>query len=186
MKRWYVAYGSNLNLRQMEFRCPTSKLHCTGVIENYELQFKGMPYGAYATIAEKAGASVPVAVWEIRLGDEQNLDRYEGYPSHYFKRDVIVKLDNGEELCAMTYIMNLKMEFGMPSAHYYDTVLRGYHDCGLDAAVLEKALKESADQLYFDPHKQQGLDLSNRECDIKETDTQVDEAPLFTLGDMQW
>ena len=61
-KRLYVAYGSNLNIRQMKYRCPGAKLYGTGEIENYELQFKGHSDSAFATIAPKEGASVPVAV----------------------------------------------------------------------------------------------------------------------------
>ncbi len=113
-KRLYVAYGSNLNIRQMKYRCPGAKLYGTGVIDNYELQFKGQPHSAFATIAPKEGACVPVAVWEISEKNEQALDRYEGYPSHYFKQNVPVQLD-GEEVNAMVYIMNLRMGFGMPS-----------------------------------------------------------------------
>ena len=41
-KNYYVAYGSNLNLRQMRYRCPTAKLCGTGQLKNYELQFKGL------------------------------------------------------------------------------------------------------------------------------------------------
>lgn len=26
MKRYYLAYGSNLNVRQMKYRCPTAKI----------------------------------------------------------------------------------------------------------------------------------------------------------------
>ena len=66
MSKLYVAYGSNLNLKQMAYRCPTATLVGTGVIDNYELQFKGMPTGAYATIAPCKGKSVPVAVWDIK------------------------------------------------------------------------------------------------------------------------
>ncbi len=141
-KRLYVAYGSNLNIKQMKYRCPTAKLYGTGVIEDYELQFKGYPTSAYATIAPKSGKSVPVAVWEIQPKDEASLDRYEGYPSHYFKQDVPVQLD-GEEVNAMVYIMNLKQQFGMPSNVYYKTVHDGYLDCGLDTEVLREALKDS-------------------------------------------
>ena len=130
-KRLYVAYGSNLNFEQMKYRCPTAKLYDTGIIEGYELQFKGEPTCAFATIAPKENASVPVAVWEIQPRDEMALDRYEGYPSHYFKQNVPVQL-GGEEVSAMVYIMNLKRQFGMPSPHYYQAVLEGYHDCGLD------------------------------------------------------
>ena len=43
-KKLYIAYGSNLNLKQMKYRCPTAKLVGKGVVENYELQFKGMPH----------------------------------------------------------------------------------------------------------------------------------------------
>lgn len=146
-KRFYVAYGSNLNIRQMKYRCPGAKLYGTGEIQDYELQFKGNPDSAFATIALKEGSSVPVAVWEISKQNEQALDRYEGYPSHYFKRNVSVQLDS-EEVDAMVYIMNLKMNFGLPSPYYYGTVYEGYNDCGLDTDVLDKAILESAEQFY--------------------------------------
>ena len=55
MSKIYVAYGSNLNLEQMSFRCPTAKLIATGMIDNYELQFKGQPNCSFATIAPKQG-----------------------------------------------------------------------------------------------------------------------------------
>ncbi len=152
-KRLYVAYGSNLNIRQMKHRCPTAKLYGTGEIKDYELQFKGHPDSAFATIAPKEGASVPVAVWEIHPRDEMSLDRYEGYPSHYFKQDVPVQLD-GKEVNAMVYIMNLKMDFGLPSPYYYGTVYEGYNDCGLDTDVLDKAVMESTAR-YYASHCQQ-------------------------------
>lgn len=146
-KRLYVAYGSNLNFNQMHHRCPTAKLYGTGVIKDYELQFKGQPHGAYATIAPKEGASVPVAVWEIRLRDERALDRYEGYPTHYFKQTLPVQMDGGE-VNAMVYIMNLRMSFGLPSPYYYQTVYEGYNDCELDTDVLDQAVEDSARQYY--------------------------------------
>ena len=92
-------------------------------------------------------ASVPVAVWDISEKNEQALDRYEGYPSHYFKQNVPVQLD-GEEVNAMVYIMNLRMGFGMPSPYYYQTVYDGYNDCGLDTDVLDKAVLKSTAQFY--------------------------------------
>lgn len=52
-KRLYVAYGSNLNFEQMKHRCPTAKLYDTGIIEGYELQFKGEPTCAFATMHRK-------------------------------------------------------------------------------------------------------------------------------------
>lgn len=132
----------------MKYRCPTAKLVGKGVVENYELQFKGMPHCSYATIAPCIGKSVPVALWELQSRDEKLLDRYEGYPSHYFKQDLPVKLNNGSELTAMVYIMNLKQNFGLPSASYYDTVSQGYKDCDFDLKVLNEAVTDSAEKFY--------------------------------------
>lgn len=79
-KRYYIAYGSNLNLRQMKMRCPTAKVMGTAVIKDYELLFKGSLTGAYLTIEPKEGSEVPVAVWTVTEADEEALDRYEGCP----------------------------------------------------------------------------------------------------------
>ena len=147
-KRYYAAYGSNLNVSQMSYRCPFAKLYGTGVIKDYTLQFKGNPESAFATIAPKNGSSVPAAVWEIQPSDERSLDRYEGYPSHYFKKNVPVRLNDGQEVNAMVYVMNLKMNFGLPSTHYYRTVHQGYMDCCLDTDVLSEALGDSAQKFY--------------------------------------
>ena len=59
-KKLYIAYGSNLNLKQMKYRCPTAKLVGKGVVENYELQFKGMPHCSYATIAPCSVSPLPL------------------------------------------------------------------------------------------------------------------------------
>ena len=142
-KRLYIAYGSNLNLRQMKIRCPTAKLVGTGAVEDYELQFKGSPYGAFATIGEKEGASVPVAVWSLQPGDERALDVYEGYPHHYYKKDLPVSMDDGSDVKAMVYIMNQRMQFGVPSQSYYNTVYEGYENCGLDVNILNQAVDDS-------------------------------------------
>ena len=176
-KRLYVAYGSNLNISQMKYRCPGAKLYGTGEISGYELQFKGQPHSAFATIAPKEGALVPVAVWEISQKNEQALDRYEGYPSHYFKQNVPVQLD-GEEVSAMVYIMNLKMGFGLPSPYYYQTVLEGYHDCGLDTDALEEAVKESAQKFYreYGERSQQQTLFDDDDCDEDYSEEELEEA----------
>lgn len=141
----YIAYGSNLNLAQMKHRCPTAKFIGTGVLEDYELQFKGSLHNAHATIAQKPGAAVPVGIWEIQSADELRLDRYEGYPHYYFKQTLAGTL-GGKPFRGMAYIMDPRMEFGYPSARYYDTLLQGYRDCGLDPDVLRQAVLDSGEQ----------------------------------------
>lgn len=149
-KRLYVAYGSNLNKRQMSERCPGAKFVGAGVIHDYELQFKGLYSSAFATIAPKQGASVPVGVWEVQDTDERSLDIYEGYPRHYFKETVVVELEE-TTVNAMIYVMNLNAKFGIPSVHYFGVIKDGYRDCGLDESVLNQALINSYEQAVKGP-----------------------------------
>jgi hypothetical protein len=87
-KRLYIAYGSNINLEQMAYRCPNSKVVGTRMIPDYELEFRGV-----ATIVPKEGAEVPVLLWEIDQRDEISLDRYEGFPRMYRKELFEVEVD---------------------------------------------------------------------------------------------
>ena len=84
-QRLYIAYGSNLNLEQMAFRCPTAKVVGKSELKDYELLFRGGRRGAVATVEPKAGSTVPILVWEIqkqeREGDfyQQSLFHMGGY-----------------------------------------------------------------------------------------------------------
>lgn len=39
--------------------------------------------------------------------------------------------------------MDQRMDFGKPYRGYYETVRQGYLDCGLDTAVLDRAVENS-------------------------------------------
>lgn len=140
--RYYVAYGSNLNLSQMKNRCPRAKLVGTGYIKGYELSFKGLPIGraCFATIDKRKGCTVPVGLFSITAADERALDIYEGYPRHYHKDTVTVSLAGGKTVKAMVYIMNSSAHPGSPSPGYIRTIEQGYDDCGLDRTYLNEAL----------------------------------------------
>lgn len=139
----YVAYGSNLNLKQMAYRCPTAKVLGTSEMKGWRLLFRGAREGAVATVEPYKGGSVPVLVWEITPADEAALDRYEGWPFLYRKEAVKVKL-NGKTVKAMVYIMNEGRPLGQPSCYYYSTILEGYKDAGFNLDILRKATTDSA------------------------------------------
>lgn len=89
--RLYFAYGSNLNLEQMERRCPAAKPIGPAVLHGYELRFRGNYGGSgVATIAPKQGGHVAGLLWELTPACEQALDRYEGCPHLYEKQTVTV------------------------------------------------------------------------------------------------
>jgi len=87
---YYIAYGSNLNLEQMAYRCPTAKVVSSTVIDGYKLLFRGYPGHAVATIEKKNGGTVPALVWGIKPADERALDHYEGWPKFYRKETMEV------------------------------------------------------------------------------------------------
>lgn len=138
----YIAYGSNMDVRQMSFRCPTAKLIGPSEVEGYRLLFKGSQTGAYATIEPAEGGKVPVLVWEIGKNDENSLDRYEGFPTFYYKKDLTVSV-NGKKETAMVYIMDERRPLGGPSFRYYKVIEDAYVKYNFDMAILEQALADS-------------------------------------------
>ena len=138
----YIAYGSNLNIEQMSYRCPYATPIGNGILHDYELLFRGGIGGAVATVESRRGGTVPVLLWEITPRCEDQLDRYEGWPRLYRKETVGVEFD-GKTVEAMVYIMNEDYELGSPSRGYLDTILEGYASAGFDEQVLSNALTAS-------------------------------------------
>ncbi|MCL6558306.1 MAG: gamma-glutamylcyclotransferase [Firmicutes bacterium] len=141
----YLAYGSNLNLKQMACRCPTAQVLGSARLTGYRLLFRGGNGGAVATIEKQKGGSVPVLLWRITPYDEEALDRYEGYPHLYRKETVKVRF-KGQWVPAMAYIMNEGRPLGTPSRYYYEVIRQGYMDAGFDISVLNKAVHASVSQ----------------------------------------
>ena len=66
-EKYYVAYGSNMHLSQMTYRCPHAVLVGKSELKDYVLRFRGHPYNAYATIEPAKDENIPVLIWEIRM-----------------------------------------------------------------------------------------------------------------------
>ena len=141
-KQLYIAYGSNINLEQMAYRCPHSKVVGTSEIKGYELEFRSV-----ATIVPNKGASVPVLIWELDDRDLPILNRYEGWPRLYRQKKMPFEMD-GKSYEGMAYLMNHGI-ISPPSQQYYNTILQGYRENGLDESYLETALENSLQQEQF-------------------------------------
>ena len=149
-KRYYIAYGSNLNIHQMRMRCPGARIIGTSAIEDYELLFKGSKTGSYLTIEPQAGASVPVAAWEVSEADEAALDRYEGFPDFYYKAEMVlpikgIRTGKVRQRRVFVYIMHEERSLGCPSPWYVDTCLEGYQAFGFDQTCLARAFQRSVE-----------------------------------------
>ena len=141
-KQLYIAYGSNINLEQMTYRCPHSKVVGTAEIKDYELEFRGV-----ATIVPNKGASVPVLIWELDERDLPTLNKYEGYPIYSIATRGVIEL-NGKVCTGMAYLMNYG-ELSPPSQIYYNRLLQGYRENGLDEKYLQTALENFQQLEYY-------------------------------------
>ena len=152
--KYYLAYGSNLNVDQMKYRCPDAKPVAVTSIPNYHLLFRR----GFLTIEPQQGSSVPVVVWKISDRDEKSLDRYEGYPKFYRKEIFPILLNGYKDMDAyragkrsvqekvgeaMVYIMNDGFPAQQPSSSYLDTVKRGYAAFNIDVNYLMNALVDT-------------------------------------------
>ena len=146
-KRYYIAYGSNLNVPQMRMRCPSARIIGTSVLEDHKLLFKGSKTGSYLTVEKKPGSSVPVGVWEVTPADEKTLDRYEGFPNFYYKKELTlpvkgIRTGKIRKRRVFVYIMYENRPIGIPSISYMQTCIQGYDDFGFDwAGLLDAYLK---------------------------------------------
>ena len=142
MGKLYIAYGSNLNLAQMAVRCPSAKIYAKGILNNWELIFRGTRANSHATIRRKKGSVIPVLVWDIQSHDENCLDLYEGYPIYYFKQNVMVDI-KGKKKKAMVYIMNKHQLPGQPSPSYIHAIRQRYLDNSFDIRYLDNFLAKN-------------------------------------------
>ena len=134
--KFYLAYGSNLNKRQMARRCPDAEPFGTVYIPDYALTFRGNFRGmGVANIEPCKGSIVQAGLWKISAADEESLDIYEGYPHLYDKKDMDVVCD-GQVVRAMVYIIRMGLKYAKPSEDYLGIIEQGYKDFGFDTEPL--------------------------------------------------
>ena len=136
----YIAYGSNMSLKQMKVRCPGARYIGAGWLEDARLE-----YYRHATVESAPGQSVPAAVWEIGPAEEALLDEYEDYPGYYLKTTMAVCMPDGSRIEGMVYVMR-RIEPVMPGEAYVAGIEDAYRELGFGtevAAVLDPALERA-------------------------------------------
>lgn len=139
MGKAYLAYGSNMSVEQMAYRCPRARIIGTGILENWRLMFKGDHITtSFATIEQWQGYKVPFVLWDITRRHEMKLDIYEGYPKHYQKKYVDVEVD-GKKYNAMIYVKDENLPTNPAIIHYTAVLAEAYEHFGFDLKILEEA-----------------------------------------------
>ncbi len=125
---YYFAYGSNINRRQMQERCPDSEPMFVATLRNYKLVFVGWSRrwrGGTANIKPFRGEKVFGAIYEV---SEECLRRLDKYESSYNRINVTVFDEDGEPIEAITYIKAVPSEETQPSKEYLAVIQQGYRD----------------------------------------------------------
>ncbi|WP_067140519.1 gamma-glutamylcyclotransferase family protein [Oceanivirga salmonicida] len=135
--RYYLAYGSNMVIEQMNIRCPESKFIKTEKLYGYELIFKRTREGVYLDLIKSDKKNyVPVVIWEISENDEKNLDEYEDVPLSYLKKEIDCSIGK-----ALVYIMaNKWTKEEIPEDKYFLPILKTYEENKFDENILIKNL----------------------------------------------
>ena len=144
-EKYYIAYGIDMHLSQMTYRCPRAVLLGKSQLENYALRFRGHPFNAFVTVEPTQNENVPILIWKIQKSDEVSLDRYKGYLHVYEKRDMNVIL-NGEQISALAYVMTSNHDLGMPSREYLQTIIDAYRQAGVRKNAFGRGVTYSLEQ----------------------------------------
>lgn len=138
----YAAYGSNMHLGQMAYRCTDSRVVGKGMIRDYKLKFS-----YHADIIPSKGDFVPVVLWEVPKIDFLSLDLYEGVKGGYYERvNLPVETSKGKKN-AIVYVMCGHHDYQMPSESYYQTIKTGYEDNKISRRYLYNAIIECAKEV---------------------------------------
>jgi gamma-glutamylcyclotransferase (GGCT)/AIG2-like uncharacterized protein YtfP len=145
MKRtYYLAYGMNTNFESMKSRCPEAVSLGSVTLDDHELKFK-----YFCDAEHNPGKTMECALWSITDHCEKSLDRLEGYPDFYLKKEVAVN-HQGQKIRAMIYYMPENNSQDFPSEHYFNMVIQGYKHHSMNLDSIYKALDDVVKDLKYE------------------------------------
>lgn len=156
-KHYYFAYGSNLDEAQVQKRTPFAKFVCRVALKDYKLTFVTYSYswkGGIANVEPSEGDVVYGVLWHFTDEMLTKMDRYEGYPNKYTRKEVqVTKLiddasDMPQEITAIVYEIKSeidKKDFQPAGDTYYNQIKAAYEKFALPMIVLEESQKYSTD-----------------------------------------
>jgi gamma-glutamylcyclotransferase len=127
----YFAYGSNMDLLRLRERAVHPRERRAAILRGYGLRFNKQSAAktgeGKANIVAQTDESVEGILSEVTEEEMGMLDRCEGAPAHYLRASVVVRLENGTEVEAVTYVANPSMVVDglRPTKEYLSHLLAG-------------------------------------------------------------
>lgn len=145
---FYFAYGSNLDLMQMQLKCPDAQFVSTARLDGYRVCFPRRSFVrdcAIISIEPDAAESVWGALYEVEDGDMKRLDEREGFSARReaarnVRNRVTVRVETSDErsVTAEAYVAVASDDPGQPSPHYIGYLVASAAECGLPKSHLVK------------------------------------------------
>ena len=145
---YYFAYGSNLDLLQMQLRCPEAQFVSTAKLDGYRICFPRKSFVrdcAVISIEPSMSECVWGALYELDGTDIARLDEREGYDkrrdraqNQYNRITVRVEIADDHPVVAEVYVAQPTPNPGLPSPHYIGYLVAAAAECGLPKSHLVK------------------------------------------------
>ncbi len=154
---FHFAYGSNLDLLQMQLRCPNARFVSAARLDSYDICFprrSNIRNSATISIEESVGESVWGALYELAEADIRRLDDREGYNpvrsdrmmNRHNRRTLTVECLDGRRVQAEVYVAVPMERPGLPSAQYIGYLVSSAAECGLPKSHLVKLAQYITEQ----------------------------------------
>lgn len=130
--RLYLAYGANMNMESMSWRCPQARPVGAFELKDWQLEFY-----SHANIRPCTGSSVHGVLWAITEECEQHLDAFEGFPDYYIKKSWI----QGDQHIMFYEMSDFKR--GQPTLGYISDIRNSYHHWHLPVQYLDQAVNDT-------------------------------------------
>jgi len=131
----YFAYGSNMDAKQMEERCPGAELVGEALLEGYGFAINER---GVATVVANAEKLVIGLVWVITRTHESTLDEKEGVRyGTYTKKNMAVQMHNDDVCNALVYIAKNSQQ-GKPRHGYLEKVVAALRNNNVSDKYIEE------------------------------------------------
>jgi hypothetical protein len=165
--RLHFAYGSNLNVEQVQARCHQASVVTVARLADYKLAFYGHSKqwdGGEATLMPRPGEDLWGVVYQLSFGDAETLDSWQDVrldgTGPYFLYPTVVADERGNPYPVLLYKKNDVSDLQMPSREHLDQIITGAQRQGLPPDYLEKLRRLDARPAGFAVPKKSRFDRS--------------------------
>ena len=134
--RFYFAYGSNMDERQMALRCPKAKLVGRAQLNGHSFLINQRGVASVVPVNKRV---VHGLLWTITGGDEKSLDRYEGVANELYRKCILPVAQEGSDasMDALVYVASNSTP-GVPRPGYLEKICQAAKEHGLPPTYVSE------------------------------------------------